>query len=57
MAKPDNPHKPELMTSAELEKAIKEHQRYVRRLIEEVTLRRMEEAKEEKKPRSKPLIG
>lgn len=33
--------KPEIMTSAELEKAIREHQEYVRKLIEEATLRRL----------------
>lgn len=40
--------KPELMTSAELEQAIKQHQEYVRKLIEEVTLRRKNDAEQRK---------
>lgn len=40
---------PELMTSEELERAIKEHQAYVRKLIEETRLRRQKESEEAKK--------
>ena len=41
---------PELMTSAELERAIKEHQAYVRKLIEEAAIRRKSEAESKKTP-------
>lgn len=44
MIKPDQ--KPEFMTSTELEKAIREHQEYVRKLIKEATLRRLKEKQE-----------
>lgn len=40
----EKPKKPELMTSAELEQAIKDHQEYVRKLIAEVRARRKQES-------------
>ena len=43
----DNKKKPEAMTAEELERAIREHQAYVRKLIEEVQMRRLAEKKSE----------
>lgn len=39
---------PEFMTSAELERAIREHQEYVRKLLEEVAARRKSNAEQRK---------
>lgn len=47
----DTSKKPDHMTSAELEQKIKEHQAYVRQLIEESAARRLKE-KDQKPPQA-----